>query len=87
MSELLEDMIALEDAARRCIPRLTSDPVIRKCEFQIAAFTLVDVEYHNLTGHKVVVIESCGELSYYIAEVLRELLSEDGIDAWVTFKH
>lgn len=87
MSELLEDMIVLEDAARRCIPRLASDPVIIKCEFKTTNIKLIDVEFHMISGHKVVVLESCGALSYYIAEMLRELLATEGIDAWITFKY
>jgi hypothetical protein len=85
MSELLDDMIALEDAARHCIPRMAADAVVHKYEFKTESVTLLDVEYHSATGQKVVVLESCGTMSYYIAQLLRELLAEDGIDAWVTF--
>lgn len=87
MSELLDDIIALEDAAKRCIPRLMLDPVVRKCDYKSGAITLVDVEYHTVTGQKVVVLESCGPLSSYIAEILREFLAEEGIEARIAFKH
>jgi len=86
MGDLLDDIILLEDAARRCIPLLASDPVINKCEFQTASIVLSDIEYHPATGRKVVVLEPCGALSDYIAETLRQLLADEGINAWVTFK-
>ncbi len=87
MGELLDDMIVLEAAALLCIPRLAADPVIIKSEFNAASIVLLDVEFHPKTGHKVVILEPCGPLSYYIAEILRELLAEEGIDAWVAFHY
>jgi hypothetical protein len=87
MSEILYDMIALEEAALRSFPRLGEDPVIMKCEFEASSIVLVDVEYYPATGRKVVVLESCGPLSQYIAEMLRELLAEENIDAWVSFNY
>lgn len=86
MAELLDDMIALEAAARRCIPRLAADPVIIKCEIPVENIHLVDVEFHNSTRHKVVVLEPSGPLAGYISEILRELLAEEGIDAWAEFR-
>ncbi len=86
MADILEEMMILEDAARRCIPRLAADPVLIKCEFKPAILHLLDVEYHSTTSHKVVILNQCGDLNFYIAEALRELLAEEGIDAWVAFK-
>jgi hypothetical protein len=84
MNEILYDMIALEEAALRIIPRLGEDPVIIKCEFETSCIVLVDVEYYPASRRKVVVLESCGPLSQYISETLRELLAEESIDAWVS---
>ena len=86
MGDLLDDMIELENAAMRCIPCLASDPVLQKCEFKTDLISLLDVEYKTVARQKVVVLNSCGELGSYIAVILRELLAEEGIDAWVEFK-
>ena len=76
MADILDEMIMVEDAARRCIPRLAADPVLIKCEFKYANLNLLDVEYHSTTSQKVVILNQCGALNFYIAEALRELLAE-----------
>jgi hypothetical protein len=59
--------------------------VLKKSEYEISTIIISDFEYHSSSGRKYVVLEPCGPLSYYIAEVLRELLAEENIEAWVTF--
>lgn len=85
MREILDEMIVLEDATRVCVPRLADDPVLQKNDYEISTIKVFDFEYHYSSDRKYVVLEPCGPLSYYIAEVLRELLAEESIDAWVTF--
>jgi hypothetical protein len=85
VSDLLESMISLEETTLRCIPRLASDPVIQKCDFNVSSIVLYGVEFHSNAGQKVVVLEQCGPLGSYIAEMLREMLAEENIEALVTF--
>ncbi len=86
MIEILDDVIALEEATKICLTRLADDPVLKKSEFETSNIIVVDFEYHLSTSRKCVVLESCGPLSFYIAEILRELLAEENIDAWVVFR-
>lgn len=87
MSELLDSIIALEGTVLRCIPRLAEDPVLVKCEFNVAAVLLHAVEYHERTGQQVVVLEPCGPLSDYIAATLHEMLVEEHVDAKVAYHY
>lgn len=86
MAELLDEMVALEIAARRCIPKLATDPILLKCSFNVESIILLDVEYLTNSGKKVVVLEPCGPLNSYIAEILREMLAEEGFDAYIDFR-
>jgi hypothetical protein len=87
MADLLDEILALEEATKACLPKLADDPVLQKSDFEISTIMISDFEYHSSSGRKYVVLEPCGPLSYYIAEVMRELLAEENIDAWVTFHY
>lgn len=88
MAGILNDMIVLKEASTRCIPLLSSDPLLLKCGFNVASIVLNDVEYDQVANRKLVVLEPCGNLNSYIGEILRELLAEkEGIDAHVIFHY
>lgn len=87
MADLLDEILALEEATKACLPKLADDPVLQKNNFEISTIMISDFEYHSSSGRKYVVLEPCGPLSYYIAEIMRELLAEENIDAWVTFHY